>query len=220
MIRYIYSAISVALTVLWYMSPTPEGVSLAIAPLAIAGIGLGVNLLGKAFGSNTTTTQFDQATIEQVIAAIRRVRETGFVPDEGAFNENIELQVEGIFAQAGVNREALEAEFSSRNVNRSPGAIEALIRQVSAPAIRAAGSAVVQGKLGFQQFQLQAKTSQNQILNQLYQILAGLSKRTVTGPNQLGAGVADLGQFAFEYGLGKELGLFGDDDDPVPREQA
>lgn len=217
--RYIYSAISVALTVLWYMSPTPEGVSLAFGPLTIAGIGLGINLLGKAFGSNTTTTQFDQATIEEVLAAIRAARSSGFVPDEAAFLAKADADAEAIEAGIPFGEEALEAEFASKGTNVSPGMIAALIREVRAPAIRAVGQVRAQSRVDFQRLKTQGLTAQNQVLNQLYQILAGLSDRTVTGPNQLGSGLADIGQFAFEFGLGTELGLFGDDD-PVPREQA
>lgn len=217
--RYVVGGIQLALTVIWYLSSTSEGPVLAINPLVIAGIGLATNLLGNAFGDTSTqqssSTQFDPATIRRILNAIRTARGTSFVPDEGAFNAQADADIEDILAQIPVGEEALEAEFASRGTNVSPGTVGALIREVRAPAIRAAGSVRAQSRLNFQRAKIAGTTAQNQVLNQLYQILAGITNRTTTGqstgPNQLGAGFADIGQFAFEFGLGEQFGLFGEE---------
>lgn len=177
-------------------------------PLALAGIGFGVSLASSALSSNTTTTSIDPRVIESIMAAIRRNRSTRFVPDEADFNENIQLQIDEIMFQAGVGEEALLGDFASRGINRSPQAIEELIRQVRAPAVRAAGSAVVQGKLAFQELEFAGLTAQQQFENQLLQILTGGATRTTEGPNQLGSQVGEFGNFLFEFGLLKEFGLF------------
>ena len=177
--------------------------------VVVAGIGIGKNLLVKAVRGETDTL-FDQATVERIIEAISSLRATSFVPNEADFEESTQLQIDEILFQAGVNEEQLLGDLASRGINRSPQAIAELIRQVRAPAVRAAGSAVVQGKLGFQQLKLQGQTAQNQMLNQLYQILAGLSSTSTQGPSNLGGGLADFGKFLFEFGLGEEFGLFGE----------
>ncbi len=181
-----------------------------IPPLAIAGAGAAISAAGSFFGSNTTTRTLDPAVMAAIMAAIRRSRETQFVPNEDVFNEGIQLQIDEILSQVSIGEEQLEAEFSSRGVNRSPQAIQELIRLVRAPAVRAAGSAVVQGKLGFEQLKLQGIQGQQGIEAQLLAIL-GAGNQTITGPNQLGQTVGEFGDFLFEFGLFDQFGLFGDD---------
>ena len=181
-----------------------------ISPLIVAGAGAAISAAGAFFGSNTTTQSIDPAVMASIIAAIKRSRQTQFVPNEAAFNEGIQLDIDEIMFQAGISEEMLEADFSSRGVNRSPQAIQEIIRLVRAPAVRAAGSAVVQGKLGFEQLKLQGIQGQQSFEAQLLAILGGGNK-TITGPNQLGQTAGEFGDFLFEFGLFDQFGLFGED---------
>lgn len=136
-----------------FSDPIAGEFNCAIAPLVLAGIGFGIKGASALLGGGKSPELSQE--LQGVLKANARIdRTTAFTPDRTAIDERISLQIQQIFEQFGVNLENFNADAASRGVFTGGEANKVRGRDVLAPAVRAASSAVVQGNVQFEELKI------------------------------------------------------------------
>jgi hypothetical protein len=179
----------------WAYFPGDTTVVMAIAPLAIAGMGAGASLLGGLFGGGGGS---EPAAPQWLIDLLRSEAGGGvqgaFLPDKGAYQEQLQTQLAQIMSQL-------------------PGeGMTSLYRDVVNPIFQTAASTTARSNLGYaqayQQGSMQAEQFRQNALQMLVQASLAQKEGSPSGFQRVMGGVGNIGEFGAQYGLLKELGLF------------
>lgn len=133
-------------------------------------------------------------------------RQSGFLPDKGAYMAELQGTLTEYAAQLGVNREAFEANLAGRGISGAGQATETRYRDVTAPVMRAGGQAVRQSFLdylqAYQRGSIAAEGFRQQSISRLTgtELAVGQMEQTTRAQNlnrllqaHLGEGQLDLG---------------------------
>lgn len=176
--------------------------SMAIGPLAVAGIGLGANVLGKLMGGGQQqSAQVPEWLIEMLRGEVRNFRTDDFIEE---FTSLGEAESQEILGQLPVSMEAFNAQAASRGVFTSGEGLSNLYSNVVTPVFRAAETAR-SGR------RAQGTQMAHQLRQQLMQMLAG-TIRPETPQRGFGQQIGDLlteiGGFGTQLGAGQAMGVY------------
>lgn len=209
MLKILLGLGSIALTVLLYLIPGQEGVSYAIGPLAVAGIGVGLNAVGGLLKGGQKGPQLPKEVMDLLYKNAKLDRSNMFVPDQTAFTASINAQIADILAQIAPGMEAFNADRAARGTFSSGEATTQAYRTVYAPIARAATSAATQGAVGYEQLAQRGRIAGDTANQNALAILSGNAPRTIEQDfgDILGGLLEEGGAFATQLGLLKQLGL-------------
>lgn len=172
-------------------------------------IAIGAGIAGQIFGGKDQPGQLPPEVLAEIMKAVRLDRSSMYLPDEGTFMAGIQSRIDEILAGLPVGQEAFNADLASRGIFRSGEAPKELYRTVYAPIARAATSAAVEGRIGYEQLRIQgASTAQDQALRAL-QLLVGGSTPQGGQTSALQDTLFNFGDLSSTLGLMKAFGLFG-----------
>lgn len=174
-----------------------------MGPLAIAGIGAGASLAEALLGGGQQG--IPQEVIDMLLREYRTARETGFLPDEAAYEAQIQADIEDVMSQLPIGEEAFMAQIASQGIYGAGELTKNLYRDVYAPLARAGTGAAVRGRLGYAQAYQQG---QFQATNILSTILQAYINKQPSMLQRLGGWLGEAGGLGMKYGLAKELGIF------------
>lgn len=191
----------------------PITCNIAIAPLAVASIGVGTNILGKLMGGGQQqSAQVPEWLIEMLRGEVRNFRTDDFIEE---FTSLGEAESQEILGQLPVGMEAFNAEAASRGVFTSGEGLSNLYSNVVTPVFRAAETAR-SGR------RAQGTQMAHQLRQQLMQMLAG-TIRPETPQRGFGQQIGDLlteiGGFGTQLGAGQAMGVYPRFGGSAPRER-
>jgi hypothetical protein len=197
----------------WAYFPGDTTVVMAIAPLAIAGMGAGASLLGGLFGGGGGS---EPAAPQWLIDLLRSEAGGGvqgaFLPDKGAYQEQLQTQLAQIMSQLPVGMEQFNAQAAARGVFGAGEGMTSLYRDVVNPIFQTAASTTARSNLGYaqayQQGSMQAEQFRQNALQMLVQASLAQKEGSPSGFQRAMGGVGNIGEFGAQYGLLKRLGLF------------
>jgi len=211
MFKWIFGLLCVVAFVSSYYAE-PITCSMALVPLAIAGIGMGANILGKLMGGGQPqSAQVPSWLSDMLRDEVRNFRSDDFMVDTGAFSALGEAESQQILSQLPVGMEAFNAEAASRGVFTSGEGMSNLYRNVVAPVYGMAETARSRRTVQGEQLRLQGATQAEQLRQQLLQMLAGTIRPEMKQKGfgqQIGDLLTEIGGFGAKAGIGTELGLF------------
>lgn len=163
-------------------------------PAAIPIIGAGVGILGDILGGGGGG--IPQELLDELQGRARDNRADAFLPDRGAFETNLQAQIDDILAQLPAGQEAFNAQAASRGVFTGGESLSRLYSDVYAPIARAGTSAVARGELGFAEATQRGRIAGSQQQQQYYNLLINaMLNREPTTLERIGGGLSDLGSF-------------------------
>lgn len=176
-------------------------------PLAVPIVGAGLGLAGSLLGSGGG---LPQDFIDELSNKANSFRTDAFLPNEAAYNADLEAKIAEIMSQVTGGVENFNANAASRGVYTSGEGLTHLYSDVYAPIARAGTSAVAAGKLGYAQAYQQGSIAAENIKQNYYSLLtnAMLNKSPSFG-DKLGGTLQDLGGLGVQAYLYDKLGLFG-----------
>jgi hypothetical protein len=138
-----------------------------LIPVITAGAGI----LGQALSGKDKPGQLSPEVLKLIMDAVRQDRSSAYLPDESTYMAGIQSQIDEILAGIPVGQEAFNTDLASRGIFRSGEAPKELYRNVYAPIARAATSAAVQGRIGYENLRFNALSTANQQQLQALQLL-------------------------------------------------
>lgn len=130
---------------------------------------------------------------------------SGFLPDKGAFDANLEAQLNEIFARLPVSIEQFNTDLASRGIFGAGEAPKALYSDVFAPIARAGASATAASNLGYAQLSQQGQIAGEQLRLGALNTLTGAVTQDEQARNQPSPWMQVLGQV---LGTGVSLAAF------------
>lgn len=173
----------------------------------VAAAGLAAGAAGRFFGGGNQA-QLPEYLIKLLRDNARRDRSSMFIPNQQAFTNQTNAQIDEILAQLPVNQEAFNADLASRGIFRSGEAPKALYQDVYAPIARAATSAAVAGQVGYEQIRQRGAIASEQLAMQSLQLLIQGETPQRSGLQSLMDLLVEGGDFAAKFAIASKMGLF------------
>jgi len=170
--------------------------------------------LGGLFGGGGgTEAAAPQWLIDMLRGEAGRGVQGAFLPDKAAYEQEFQTQLSQIMAGLPVVMEQFSAQAAARGVFGAGEGMTSLYRDVVNPIFQTAASAQARSQLGYaqayQRGSMQAEQFRQNALQMLVQATLAQKERQPTGFQRFMGGIGELGEFGFQYGILKDLGLFG-----------
>jgi len=177
-------------------------------------LGGGAALLGGLFGPQGGT---EPAAPQWLIDMLRGEAGGGvqgaFLPDKAAYDEELQAQLAEIMGQLPAGMQEFSSQAAARGVFGAGEGMTSLYRDVVSPIFRTAATTTAQSKLGYakayQAGSMQAEQFRQNALQLLVQATLARKGKDPSGFQRFMGGIGNLGEFGFQYGMLKELGMFG-----------
>ena len=183
-----------------------------MGPAAQMAIAQGVKTVGGLLGGGQKTPQIPRELRWLLEDHYRGLRSDRFLPDQEVFDARTNAYLEGIYQNLGVNQEAVRASQASRGVFTGGEGAKYEYRDVVAPAMNAATTAVTEGGVQFERMRLAALQAAEQLKLQAGAQMVGAWRpeggSQVGWQDQLGSLLGDAGDFGTNYTILKQLGIF------------